>query len=127
MISGDIIDGLTTPTLITKMGLYVESRPMVLQVGEVEQFIHARMKVSSMGTVDRFFYQPDSQESSANLKPYEDKKSDNTESENEEVIDLTGVAPTPRKGELQEEEERQQKIREESVVTLDDIIVSKNK
>jgi len=119
MVSGEQVLGLNTPTLLTATGLYIESRAMVLRIGEEEQYIHARMKVSSSGSVDRFFYQAEPK--APVLKPYveEDTKVD----EDTEEIDLSAIPEAPRKGELEDPLKRNKN----KVVTLDDVIVSKNK
>jgi len=127
MVSGQKIEGLNTPTLLTATGLYIESRPMVLQVGEEEQFIHARMKVSSSGSVDRFFYQPDNQIESDITDTNEDGGSDQTDSEGGEEIVLSAVPEAPVKGELNQSKTRAKSKKQNKVVTLDDMIVSKNK
>ncbi len=121
MVSGEQVFGLNSPTLLTGIGLYAKSRPLVLRIGEEEHFIHARMKVSSSGSVDRFFYQ--AEPDAPVLEPYaeEDESSD----ENTEVINLNAIPGAPIKGEINEESEAQ--MQDNKPTTLDDIIVSKNK
>jgi len=121
MVSGEQVLGLNTPTLLTAPGLYIESRAMVLSIGEEQQFIHARMKVSSSGSVDRFFYQ--AEPNAPVLEPYIEK--DEKTDENTEEIDLSAIPEAPRKGELNEG--KKEKVETKKVVTLDDILVSKNK
>ncbi|MCP4120694.1 MAG: hypothetical protein GY751_02950 [Bacteroidetes bacterium] len=121
MVSGEQVLGLTTPTLLTVTGLYIESRPMVMRIGEEEHYIHARMKVSSSGSVDRFFYQ--AEPNAPVLEPYNEE--DESPDEDTEVIDLNAIPDAPRKGELKRASEEKKKANK--VVTLDDVIVSKNK
>ncbi len=97
MVSGESIMGLNTPTLLTSTGLYIESRPMVLKVGEDKQCIHARMKVNSSGSFDRFFYQPDTQD---NPVKTESDEADHEKTDNNEIIDLCAVPEAPKKGDL---------------------------
>ncbi|MCP4273846.1 MAG: hypothetical protein GY781_18140 [Gammaproteobacteria bacterium] len=121
MVSGEQVLGLTTPTLLTGIGLYIESRAMVLRIGEEEHFIHARMKVSSSGSVDRFFYQ--AEPDAPVLEPYIEE--DGSSDKNTEVIDLSAIPDAPRKGEINEPSDAQRNVNKP--ITLDDIIVSKNK
>ena len=123
MLSGEKVQGLSTPTLLVANGLYLESRPMVLQVGEEMQNIHARLLVSSSGSIDRFFYQHDLQETSNQVENQDGKETEVVEAESEdgEVIDLSAMPMTHA-----EDYENPNK-EEERVVTLDDMIVSKNK
>jgi len=132
LLSGEKVQGLSTPTLLTTSGLYVESRPMLLRIGEEEQFIHARMKISSSGSIDRFFYQVADQHLREDEKPTKSKskqteaakkaeQTDETE-EAEEVIDLSAM-PTAHI----EDFDAEAKKAKDQVVTLDDMIVSKNK
>jgi len=127
LLSGKKVEGLSTPTLLTAPGLYVDSRPMLLRIGEVEQFIHARMKVTSSALVDRFFYQVADQ----HLRKINKEESSTTKEKNEqekekekdtEVIDLSAM-PTAHV----EDFDADAKIAKDNIVTLDDMIVSKNK
>ena len=122
LVSGVMVHGLNTPTLLTTTGLYIEARPMMLRIGEEEQFIHARMKVSSSGSVDRFFYQPDTQQAPLKSSAHETEKSDPKKLEENEVINLSAM-PLAHVEDFDEETEKAA----EQVVTLDDMIVSKNK
>ncbi|MCP4413961.1 MAG: hypothetical protein GY808_15485 [Gammaproteobacteria bacterium] len=121
MVSGEKVLGLTTPTLLTATGLYIESRAMVMRIGEEEHFIHARTKVSSSGSVDRFFYHVETNTPVLEPEIEEDGSSD----KNTEVIDLSAIPDAPRKGEINGPSEDKEKAHK--VVTLDDVIVSKNK
>ncbi len=122
LVSGVTINGLNTPTLLTSTGLYIEARPMMLRIGEEEQFIHARMKISSSGSVDRFFYQPDTQQAPLKVNAHEIEESKQKKSEHDEIINLSAM-PLAHVEDFNEETEKAA----EHVVTLDDMIVSKNK
>ncbi len=124
MLSGEQIHGLLTPTLLTTSGLYIESRPMMLRVGEAEQFIHARLKVGSTGSVDRFFYQTDNQQISTSEQQAESKteNSSDVSSEDEEIINLNAMPMAHA-----EDFEAAARKERDKRVTLDDMIVPKNK
>jgi len=122
LVSGQKVEGLSTPTLLTSIGLYIDSRPMLLKIGEEEQFIHARMRVSSTGSVDRFFYQLDTQHLN-NVKDNKDSNANEDEDgEDGEVINLRAV-PLSRSPDF----DAAKKAQNNKIVTLDDITVSKNK
>jgi hypothetical protein len=127
LLSGEEVRGMTTPTLLTLSGLYIESRPMLLKVGEEEQFIHARLKVNSSSTIDRFFYQlahqhlsPENDNTIVQESESESEKED--DAEDTEFIDLSAM-PLAHV----EDFDHETKAASNSIVTLDDMIVSKNK
>jgi len=118
LLSGEQVHGLLTPTLLTTSGLYIESRPLLLTVGDAEQLIHARLKVDSKGNIDRFFYQADF------LKETDKNSADSTKSgdgdDAEETIDLSAM-PMSHAEDFESDKDKKPKT------TLDDMIVSKNK
>jgi hypothetical protein len=129
LLSGEKVRDVTTPTLLTQTGLYIESRPMLLRIGEEEQFIHARLKVNSSGTVDRFFYQlahqhlnPDNKKTIVkDPKPESESDKDNV-SKDTEIINLSAM-PLAHVEDFNVEAE----AAKAAIVTLDDMTVSKNK
>ena len=118
LVSGEKIQGLTTPTLLTSTGLYIESRPMLLRIGEEEQFIHARTRVELAGTVDRFFYQLAHQ----HLRSESPEKDNTMTSEDGEEINLSAM-PLSHSEDFDALANKAKGI----TVSLDDVIVSKNK
>lgn len=57
LISGQEVQGITTPTVIAPRGLYQEGRMLLLQIGDEQLYIHARNRVEITGGFERFFYQ----------------------------------------------------------------------
>lgn len=57
LISGQEVQGISTPTVIAPRGLYREGRTMGLQIGDEQIYIHARNRVEVTGSFERFFYQ----------------------------------------------------------------------
>lgn len=57
LISGQKVQGKTTPTVIAPRGLYRENRPLCLQIGDEQLYIQAKNRVEVTGSFERFFYQ----------------------------------------------------------------------
>ncbi|MFT5451673.1 MAG: hypothetical protein ACI9N9_001159 [Enterobacterales bacterium] len=125
LLSGEKVKGITTPTLLTQAGLYIEHRPMLLTVGEEEQFIHARLKVNSSAVVDLFHYELAHQhlnpENKMTIIKKPESDTDNL-SKATEVITLNAM-PLTQADDFNHEAEQTKK----GVETLDDMIVSRNK
>ena len=118
LLSGEVINGLSTPTLLTAPGLYVEARPLRMQIGDEVQNIHARTKVNSSITVDRFFYQQDFQsldEVEVDLKQ---------KAKDEGVDEIINLSSTPGPYERPIDDETIKKAKPDP--TLDDVILKKN-
>jgi hypothetical protein len=127
LLSGDTVDGLSTPTLLTIPGLYIEARAMHMQVGEEIQNIHARTRVSSSMTVERFFYQQDFHINEEG--ELEGDTEHETEEGVEEVIDLKD-APGTYAGQYTEDFQKEyDKIRKDlgPDPSLDDVILKKKR
>lgn len=129
MLTGETIDGISAPTLLAAPGLHVESRALCMQIGDEIHHIHARTKVSSSLTVDRFFYQQDFQitdEGDMVIDRDETVSSETSEKEEkiDDIIDLSTAPGTYAEDfEIEYEEFKKQ---QEPEKTLDDIIVKKN-
>jgi len=121
MLSGEKVEGLSTPTVITAPGIYVEARAMRMQIGEEVQNIHARKKVSSTMSVDRFFFQQDFNPLTMNAEEVEEQPLDNEE----EVINLNSTPGTYAE-DFQDEEEARKRA-ESLKPSLDDVIVREKK
>lgn len=57
LVSGEEVHGLASPTIVANKGLYHDGRAMVVQIGDEEMSVRARMRVESSPLVERFFYQ----------------------------------------------------------------------
>ena len=124
MLSGDTVDGLSTPTLLTSTGLHIEARALRMQIGEEIQSIHARKKVSSTLTVDRFFFQQDFHITDEGEMVGDAEQQAKEGEENEEHIDLSATPGIYAEDFEKEYEEMKKKKGPEA--SLDDVILKKN-
>ena len=127
MLTGDTVDGISAPTLLTAPGLHIESRALRMQIGEEVQSIHARTKVSSTLTVDRFFFQQDFHitDEGEMVGDAEKTEAEKLKEEGvEEVIDLS-AAPGTYAEDFEKEYEALKK-KQGPDKTLDDVILKKN-
>ena len=131
MLSGDTVDGISAPTLLTGPGLHVESRALRMQIGEEIQSIHARTKISSSLTVDRFFFQQDFQITDGGEMVIDAEQADHANQEDradeegiDEVIDLSAT-PGSYAEDFDKEYEALKKANG-SDKTLDDVILKKH-
>lgn len=123
LLSGENIEGSQAPTILTTSGLYVEARPMLLSIGEELQYIHARKKVSSSGSLDRFFYQLADQHIKSAMIQKPRTKEPEEKDENTEEAEVINLSAMP----MSHAEDFEVKVKKKKVITLDDMIVSKNK
>ena len=128
MLSGETIDGISAPTLLTAPGLHVESRALRMQIGEEIQSIHARTKVSSSLTVDRFFFQQDFHITDDGEMVGDAEKAEKErimkEEGVEEIIDLSAT-PGSYAEDFEKEYQALKKDKEPDK-TLDDVILKKH-
>ncbi|MFT5521492.1 MAG: hypothetical protein ACI9IA_002093, partial [Enterobacterales bacterium] len=140
LLSGEKVSDMTDSTLLTQTNFYIKDRPMLLKTGEEELFIDARLKVDSLGIVDRFFYELANQQLNSDNKKTMAKNSepDNADvSQDTEVIDLlampsTSVEDLDKEYEEHKKKAEQDKIKaeelrikaQEEVVTFEDMIVT---
>ncbi len=124
MLAGDTVDGLSTPTLLTAPGLHIEARALRMQIGEEIQSIHARKKVSSTLTVDRFFFQQDFHITDDGEMIGDAEAKEGKDEGVEEVIDLSATPGSYAEDFEKEYEELKKK--EGPAASLDDVILKKH-